>query len=321
MKAAVYYENGGPEVFRYEEVPDPPCPPGFVVIDVRAVSIEGGDLLYRWGEPPPHTPYVVGYQAAGVISQLGEGVTDRHLGQRVVTIFPNGSHAEKRAVLATLAFPIPDGLGIEEASTIPIPFGTAGDALFEYGRLKKGETVLVQAGASGVGLAAVQLAKRAGATVFATASSDEKLERLREFGLDHGINYASEDPVARVLELTNGQGIDVIVDGVGGEVTEQSFRMSAYRGRVSMYGNVSRGSFGHRYDLSMMRANRSIHGVSLSDLREQPRLAPLIAGYLEDVARGSLRAVVDRTFPLAEAAEAHRYVESRKSFGRVLLIP
>ncbi len=321
MKAAVYYENGGPEVLRYEDVPDPECPAGWVVIDVEAVSLEGGDLIYRWGSPPPHTPYVVGYQAAGVICQVGEGVSDLEVGQRVTTIFPNGSHAEKRAVLAAVAFPVPDGLSIEEASTIPIPFGTAGDCLFEYGKLQAGETVLVQAGASGVGLAAVQLAKRAGATVFATSSSDEKLERLRDFGLDHGVNYATQDVVAKVMEITGGNGIDVIVDGVGGDVTQASLRMSGYRGRVCMYGNVSRDSFSYKYDLDMMRGNRAIYGVALSALEEQPRLKPILQQLIEDVADGSLRAVVDKTFPLSEAAAAHAYVESRQSFGRVVLIP
>ncbi|MDG2306913.1 MAG: zinc-binding alcohol dehydrogenase family protein [Candidatus Binatia bacterium] len=103
MKAAVYYDNGGPEVFKYEDVPDPECPPGWVVINVKAVSLEGGDLINRWGAPPPHAPYVVGYQAAGVICEVGEGVTDLRVGQRGTAIFPNGSHAEKRAVLAAAA--------------------------------------------------------------------------------------------------------------------------------------------------------------------------------------------------------------------------
>jgi len=321
MKAAVYYENGGPEVLRYEDVPDPECGPQDVVIDVEAVSIEGGDLLYRWGAPPPVTPYCVGYQAAGTIVEVGSEVTERAVGQRVTTVGANGSHAEKRAVHWSVSYPVPYGMPIEQAATVPVPYSTADDCLFEYGRLQPGERVLVQAGASGVGLAAIQLAKRAGATVFATASRDDKLERLRAFGVDYPINYASEDVVARVKELTAGRGIDVIVDGIGGEVTQNSFRMCAPRGRVCLYGNVDRGSFAYRYDLSMMRGNRSVIGVSLASESGTQRVRDIVQGHIDAMARGELRAVIDRSFPLSEAADAHRYIESRQSFGRVLMIP
>jgi len=321
MQAAVYYENGGPEVLRYEEVPDPELGAAEVLIAVEAVSVEGGDLLYRWGAPPPYTPYCVGYQAAGTIVGVGSEVSERTVGQRVTTVGANGAYAELRAVHWSVAYPVPDALGIREAATVPVPYCTADDCLFEYGRLLPGETVLVQAGASGVGLAAIQLAKRFGARVLATASSDDKLARLGELGVDHGINYASEDVVARVKALTGGRGADVIVDGVGGEVTQNSFRACAEKGRVCLYGNVDRGSFTYRYDLSMMRGNRSIIGVSLASESGTQRVRDIVQGHVDAMARGELKPVLDRTFPLSEAAEAHRYVESRQSFGRVLLIP
>lgn len=321
MKAAVYYQNGGPEVFRYEDVADPACIAEHVVIDVEAVSIEGGDLLYRWGAPPAVKPFVVGYQAAGTIREIGDGVLGLQVGQRVTTVGANGSHASRRLVHWRAAHLVPDGLPLRDAATVPVPYSTADDCLFEYGRLQPGEVVLVHAGGSGVGLAAIQLAKNYGATVIATASSAAKLERLRDLGLDHGIDYKTEDFVARVKQITAGRGADVIVDGIGGEVTQQSFRCCAPRGRVCMYGNVDRGSFTYKYDLNPMRGNRSVIGVSLAGEAGTDRVRAILRRHLESMAKGQLRAVIDRTFPLAEAAEAHAYVESRASFGRVLLIP
>src|SRR3990172_476824 len=197
MKAAVYYETGAPDVFRYEDVPDPVCSPGSVLIEVNAISIEGGDVLNRAGGEMPSKPHIVGYQCSGVIREAGANVTDRRVGQAVVAAMPFGSHAELVAVAAMQTWAVPDGLDLQQAACVPIAFGTAHECLFEFGRLKAGESVLIQAGAGGVGLAAIQLAKRAGATVLSTASSDEKLERLKEFGLDHGINYRTEDWVAR----------------------------------------------------------------------------------------------------------------------------
>ncbi len=319
MKAAVYYETGGPDVFRYEEVPDPECHPQGVTIRVEAVSIEGGDVLNRAGGVMASTPHCVGYQAAGTIVEVGSEVGEREVGQRVVTVFPFGSHAELRQVGWRQSFAIPESLSTEEAATVPIPFGTADDCLFEYGRLKDGETVLVQAGSSGVGLAAIQLAKRAGATVFTTASSEAKLDRLRELGADHGIDYLHQDFAAEVRRLTEGRGVDVLVDGVGGEVTQRGFGIVAYKGRVLMYGTVARDFT--KYDLDDMRMNRSITGVSLTPEFGSDRVISMIEGHLRDIAKGELVAVVDRSFPLAEAAEAHRYIESRQAFGRVLLIP
>src|SRR5436190_11131481 len=192
MRAAVIYENGGPDVLRYEDVPDPECPDGCVLIDVEAISIEGGDLLARAGSPPPSVPHIVGYLASGTIAEVGAGVSERAVGDRVVTLNMAGSHASRRAVPAISTWPIPEGLDAGPAACVPVAVGTAQECLFTAGNLQAGQTVLIQAGAGGVGMAAIQLAKQAGATVLATASSDEKLERLKPLGLDHGINYARE---------------------------------------------------------------------------------------------------------------------------------
>src|SRR4051794_37286300 len=193
MKAAVYYETGPPDVFRYEDVPNPAVFPGGVVIDVEAISIEGGDTLNRAGGEMASVPHIVGYQCAGTISEVGEGVTDRHAGQRVVATMLWGRPPGKDAGPSIPTWPIPDGPAIVACACVPVAFGTADDCLFEFGHLVEGETVLIQAGAGGVGVAAIQLAKRAGARVFATASSEDRLARLKDLGLDVGTNYSEDD--------------------------------------------------------------------------------------------------------------------------------
>jgi len=322
VKAAVYYETGPPEVLRYEDVPDPACRPGGVLVDVHAVSVEGGDTLNRRGGELAGRPHIVGYQAAGLIREVGAGVADRSPGQPVVAIMPHGSHAERVSVPAGATWVVPAGLDLDRAAAVPIPFGTAHDCLFEFGHLEPGETVLVQAGAGAVGLACIQLAKRAGATVLATASSDEKLDRLKEFGLDHGINYATRDFVAAARELTGGRGVDLAVDSVGGRTLRGSVEALRYRGRAVSVGRAGRDP--DPPDLSGLAAgNKTLTGVFLgAEAAVNPgRVQRMIAGLLLDVARGELRVVIDRVFPLAEAAAAHRYIESRAAFGRVLLRP
>ena len=320
MKAAVYYENGPPEVFRYEDVPDPVCEPTGIVIRVEAVSVEGGDTLHRAGGDLASRPHVVGYQAAGEIIEVGAGVRGLGLGDKVTTVHMFGSHAELRAVPARNAWRIPAGANVREAAAVPVPFGTADDCLFEFGRLVAGETVLIQAGAGGVGIAAIQLAKRAGATVIATASSEAKLARLSAFGMDHGIDYRTRDLVAEVKRLTGGRGVNLVVDPVGGTTLQSSLASLAYRGRVSLVGRAGRENVKHDVT-SLMAGNQSLTGVFLGAEIVTDRVHDMIQRHVDDVAKGALRVAIDSTFPLREAAAAHRHIESRQAFGRVLLIP
>ena len=320
MKAAVYYENGPPSVLKYEDVPDPVCHPKGVVIRVEAVSIEGGDTLNRLRGALTSRPHIVGYQAAGEIVEVGAEVKHLKIGQRVTTVNGDGSHAALRAVPARNAWLVPDGCDIKVAAAIPVPFGTAHDCLFEFGRLKAGETVLIQAGASGVGVAAIQLAKRAGAQVLATASSDERLEKLKPLGLDHGINYAKHDVVQSVMRLTDNKGVNLVVDPVGGSTLQGSILSLAYRGRVSMVGQAGREAM--NVDVStLMGGNRSLSGVFLGAEIGTDRVHNMIQQLVDEAATGVLKVVIDKTFPLSEAAQAHAYIESRKAVGRVLLIP
>jgi NADPH2:quinone reductase len=322
VKAAVYYETGGPDVFRYEDVPDPPVGPEDVLVDVEAISVEGGDTLNRAGGEMARTPHVVGYQCAGRVAATGDAVSGLRVGDRVVTVGLDGSHAELRAVPASFCWLIPESVTTEQAACVPVPFGTADDCLFEFGGLEPGQTVLVQAGASGVGIALIQLAKRAGARVLATASGADRLARLqRELGLDHGIDYTMTDFVAEVRRLTDGRGADLVVDPVGATLAG-SLRCLAYRGRCISVGDAGRGG-AQPLDVSTMRAgNLTLVGYFMgAELVLSPRPHARVAAHLEAIGAGELKVVIDRRFPLADAARAHAYIESRQAFGRVVLVP
>ena len=320
MKAAVYYETGAPEVLRYEDVPDPVAFPGSVLTEIGAISVEGGDTLNRAGGDMATTPHIVGYQCAGTIIEVGEGVTDRFVGQRVVATGLWGSHAAMIAAPSVITWEIPEGADLVKCACVPVAFGTAHDCLFEFGRLQAGETVLIQAGAGGVGVAAIQLAKRAGATVFATASSESRLKPLYDLGMDQGIDYSHDGWVDEVRKRTDGRGVDLVVDSVGGHILQGSIACLAYRGRA-----ITVGSAGREEQPLDVRAlgvgNQSITGVFLGAEIVSPRAQRMIQDLVDDVAAGRLEVLVDRTFPLADAAGAHAFIESRQAVGRVVLVP
>ena len=320
MKAAAIEINGGPEQFQYIELPDPVCPDDGLVIDVEAISIEGGDLLARAMSPLKVVPHVVGYIAAGTIVEVGQLVTTRKVGERVVTLNSDGSHATKRAVSAAMAWPIPDGVSTQDAACVPVAFGTAFECLFTAGDLKPGQTVLIHAGSGGVGMAAIQMAKLAGANVIATASSADKLERLKVFGMDHGIDYATEDFVKAAQKLAGPKGIDLVIDSVGGKTLSDSVKVLGWRGRLISVGIAARG--GSSVDaFSLWARNNTLHGVLLATaLRaEYPRSFAMIGKCLARVASGELKVQIAKVFPLSEAAAAHAYIEGRHAFGRVVM--
>jgi len=320
MKAAVYYKTGPPDVLQYEDVPDPTCGPGDVLVEVEAISIEGGDTLNRLGGMMLATPHIVGYQCAGTIREVGEGVTEREVGQRVVATMFAGSHAELVAVPAQITWLVPEGSDIVSMACVPIAFGTADDCLFEFGRMHGGEAVLIQAGASGVGVAAIQLASHAGGTVIATASSDERLEPLYDLGLNVGINYSKPDWVDQVRAATDGQGVDLVVDSVGGSVLTGSIQCLRYRGRAITVGRAGRDP--DPLDASLLgMGNQCLTGVFLGAEIATGRVRRMIEHLMTEVEVGRLQVVVDRTYPLSEAAAAHAYLESRQAVGRVVLIP
>ncbi len=322
MKASVNYVNDGPAVLRYEDLPDPVPAADQVMVQVRSIGIQGGDLLAREHGALPTIPHVVGYQAAGVVAEVGSDVTGFRVGQRVTAVATAGSHAELFCAPAATVWPIPDELSFDEAAAVPVEFGTAHDCLFEFGRLHAGETVLVHSAASGVGIAAVQLARAAGARVIGTASNDQRVAQLGEYGLDLGINYTTTDTVVAVMAATDGRGVDLVVDAVGGPILQQSIAALAYRGRISWVGNAGRGR--EQPNITpLMPLNASLNGVFFGAelFHSHDRVYALVEGLLDRVTSGELKVVIDSTFTLREAAAAHRRVESRLAFGRVVLHP
>lgn len=321
MKAAVYYKNGPPEVLQYEDVPDPVIKPGHVMIKVEAISIEGGDTLNRLAGANGN-PHIVGYQCGGTVVEVGDGVDSPNVGDRVVATMAHGSHAELVVVPWQVTWQVPTDADMVTAACVPIAFGTAHDCLFEFGRLDEHETVLIQAGASGVGVAAIQLAKRhvgLGGQVIATASSLDRLKPLHDLGLDHGIDYSQDNWVDEVKKFAP-RGVDVVVDSVGSTL-QQSLACLGYRGRAITVGNAGR-QLPMPIDISgLMGQNQSLGGVFLGAEMVTPRAHSMIKLLIEQVVAGELTVLVDRTFPLAEAAAAHAFIESRQAIGRVVMIP
>ncbi|EPX63957.1 NADP-dependent quinone oxidoreductase [Cystobacter fuscus DSM 2262] len=319
MKAAVYDVAGGPEVLRYAEIEDPVCADEGVVIEVEAISIEGGDLIHRAMMPPPHPAYVVGYAAAGRIVAVGGAVRHRRVGQRVTSFDMAGSHAALRAVPAAQTWLVPEGLDAAAAAALPISFGTAHHCLFARGALRSGQTVLVQAGAGGVGLAAIQLAHQAGARVLATVSGETRAARLRELGLAHAIDHRKEDVAAEVKRLTDGLGADLVVDPVGSTLAVSLAALKP-EGRLVFVGNA--GGSALTLDLwPALQANQSLFGVFMGPLLTRPEVYQTVDMLLHEAASGRLPVEIARRFPLAEAVGAHRHAREGQVVGRVVMIP
>jgi NADPH:quinone reductase-like Zn-dependent oxidoreductase len=319
VKAAVYDEAGSPAVFRYADLPDPQFGADDVLISVEAISIEGGDLINRRSSPPPHPSFVVGYAAAGTIVAVGANVDTRAVGDRVASFDMQGSHASMRAVPASRTWHLPDGVGMPQAACVPIAFGTAHHCLFARAKIEDGETILIQAAAGGVGVAAVQLASQAGATVIAVASGTERRERLIEFGARHVIDRRAEDVVEAVMRITDEWGVDVVIDPVGAAL-QASLAALATEGRLVFVGNAGGGNLS--VDLwPALQANQTLYGVFMGPLLERPAVHATINAVFEAIAAGRIEVAIERTFPLAEAEAAHGFAENASPLGRVVLQP
>jgi len=318
MKAVHYSRNGGPDVMEYGELPDPEVGPDTVLIAVEWISIEGGDLLNRLVSPPARTPFVPGYQASGTVAAVGDKVTRFQPGDKVIGFNWNGSHAELFAVPEHYAYPVPAGMDMRLAALIPVAFGTAHDALFEYGAMKPGDFVLVQGAAGGVGLAAVQFAARAGATVIGTASGTERLAKIAPFGMHHGIDYRQEDIAARCKDITGGKGVDIVLDLAGGQGKDALMRAVKAHGRYQVVGAAS-GTLPSFDFFELIRKALHVVGISFGRDMHTPRVHALLAEIAGQVASGDLRMPIAAEFPLSEAVEAHRFVAEGHPFGRVLM--
>ncbi len=323
MKAVVMSGPGGPEVLELRDVPRPEPGPGEVRVRVASSGLNRADLLQRMGRypaPPGSPPDILGLELAGTVDALGEGVSGLAVGDAVMGILGGGGYAEYALSPSETLVAAPPGMSLTTAGAIPEVFMTAFDAAFVQERLTAGETLLVHAVGSGVGTAAVQLARRAGATVIGTSRTPDKLERAIELGLHHGV-LADERWPDRVLELTGGRGVDVILDLVGGPYLAGNQRVVAERGRHIVVG-VPGGTDATISLRALMGRRASIRGTVLR-ARPVAEKRELAVAFVRDVlpafATGELSPVVERIFPASEAAEAHRLMESNRSFGKILL--
>jgi len=326
MRAVVLTGPGGPEVMRWDEVPDPTPGPGEVLIDVVASAVNRADLLQRQGhyDPPPGSSPYPGLEAAGRVSALGEGVDAAGgvaVGDEVCALLTGGGYAEKVAVPVAQVLPLPTGVDLVDAAALPEVVATVWSNVFMLGGLRPGETILVHGGASGIGTMAIQLAREMGARVIVTAGSAAKLERCRELGADGLINYRDEDFVSRVREETDGHGADVVLDLIGAKYLARNVEVLATNGRLVVIG--LQGGTKAELDLGLLLRKRA--AVIATNLRGRPaeEKAAIIASVRENVwplvGSGSVRPVVDRVLPMAAAAEAHRVLEAGEAVGKVLL--
>jgi NADPH2:quinone reductase len=322
MRAIEVTAYGDSDVVERTEREQPEPGPGEVRIAVEAAGINFADIMQRRGHyhGGPEPPFVPGMEVAGVVDAVGEGVP-REVGEHVVTMVDGGGYAEYAIADAAGLLPVPDGLSMTEAAGFPVQFLTAQNCLHGWGGLEEGETVLVHAAAGGVGTAAVQLAREAGAEIFGTASTEEKLRRAADLGCDHPINYEAEDFVAAV-EAETDHGVDLVLDGVGGETTARSLDALSYFGRLVVYGAAS-GSPGRLRTDNVLFGNYRVVGYHLGralQLRPMEVLSA-VPELSELLASGDLAVQFDRAFDLADAAAAHEYIESRQSIGKVVITP
>ena len=326
MKAIQVTQSGGPEVLRFLDLPEPAPGDGQALVKVEVAGVNYADIMARRGlyplAPPP--PFIPGFEVAGTVAALGPKASGLQVGDQVVgfTVGSAGGYAERALGPAALLFRLPAGVSFVDAAAHFINFNTAYHCLKARGRLHPGETVLIQAAAGGVGTAAVQLAKLMGVRVLACASSDEKLAQVKALGADVIVNYATTDFVEAAKRETGGRGADVVLESVGGEVFERSLQALAPGGRLVVFGAAS-GKPGAVQVPALQRHNLTLATFSIKGTAAHfPDL--LRAGAMEllgMLAGGKIRPVVGRTFPLAEAAAAHRYIEGRGSIGKVLLKP
>ena len=327
MKAIQLSETGGPEVLRLVDVETPQPDEGQVLIKVAAAGVNFGETQQRQGTYPISLPLpiILGSEAAGTVAALGSGVSSPAVGSRVaVMLSAAGGYAEYVVADANTVIPLPDALDFPHATALLSQGLTAYYLLHFAATPKPGDSVLVHAGAGGVGSIAVQLAKIMGAgTVIGTAGSASKLELVKELGADVAIDYTGPNWVKAVKESTGGKGPDIILESVGGEIGEKSFQCLAPFGRIVVYGALSSqpAQFTPQQIMQLVFANQAIVGFAMPKLiAAKPELAgKAIQEMLGYVASGQLKIIAHHTFPLAEAAAAHRAIEERKTTGKVVL--
>ena len=322
MKAIEVSAFGGVETISVVERDEPVAGPGQVVVDVEAAGVNYADVMMRRGlyVGGPKPPFVPGLEVAGTVASVGEGVTTVAVGQPVIALCSSGGYAERVAVPAAAVIPRPEGVSAEVGAAFPINFYTADFALHFAGNVQPGQTVLVHAAAGGVGTAAVQLAKAADARVIATASSAEKLERVRALGADVLVDYTEEDFLEVVMRETGGEGVDLVLESVGGEVFEKSVKALRPLGRLVVFGVASADA--RKPDpREMLFRNLWIIGLHIGLLMQTPEIVgPASERLFGLLARGAIIPQVGHVIPLEEAARAHELLADRANYGKIVLI-
>jgi putative PIG3 family NAD(P)H quinone oxidoreductase len=323
MRAVVITSPGGPEVLKLEEVPDPVLDEGEVIVEVAAAGVNPADVLQRQGfyPPPPGAPAYPGLECSGRIVQVGPGVSGWREGDSVCALLGGGGYAELVAVPAGQLLPIPDGVSLTGAAALPEVACTVNASVSVQARLAPGEVLLVHGGAGGIGTMAIQLGKARGAVVACTAGSPAKMERCRELGADLAISYRDDDFVAAVQDFTGGRGADVILDIMGAPYLARNIETLATGGRLLQI--ATRGGARAEVDLGVLMRKRI--SIFASTLRARPvaQKAAVVADVRDQVwplvAAGKVVPVIDRTLPMAEAAQAHRLIEDGAHVGKILL--
>jgi len=325
MKAIRIHQTGGREVLQFEDLENPVCQADQVIVNIKSASVNYSDVLIRKGDYPymPEFPAILGNEASGVITQVGSGVTHLKVGQRVI-VFGGPAYATEVAAKAKSIIPIPDAVDFDQAAALPIIYLTAYHMLHTVRRVKAGETVLVHAAAGGVGTALIQLAKIAGLKLIGLTSKDEKAAVIKEMGYQHVINYKTEDVVARVNEITNDRGVDLIIDCIGGSRFDDNFKMLATLGHIIWYGIVA-GPPTTDFKVALGSKPHKCHSVSMFHLYgilNNPDLMTAsfktLIGYLLS---GQIKPVIHATLALSEAAKAHAILENHENIGKVILKP
>ncbi|AJC57316.1 MULTISPECIES: NAD(P)H-quinone oxidoreductase [Streptomyces] len=323
MRAITIPEPGGPEALVWAEVPDPQPAEGEVLIEVAASAVNRADLLQRQGfyDPPPGASPYPGLECAGRIAAVGPGVHGWAVGDEVCALLAGGGYAEKVAVPAGQVLPLPAGVDLVTAASLPEVACTVWSNVFMIAHLRPGETLLVHGGASGIGTMAIQLAKAVGARVAVTAGGPEKLARCAELGADILIDYREQDFVQEIRKATDGKGADVILDIIGAKYLQRNVKALAVAGRLAIIG--LQGGVKAELNLAALISKRA--AITGTGLRARPvsEKSAIVAAVREHVwpliGNGQVRPIVDRTLPMAEAAEAHRVVDASSHFGKVVL--
>ena len=324
MKAIIRTGDGGPEVLQLAEVPAPTPTATQLLVDVHATALNRADLIQRRGgyPPPPGESEILGLEIAGTVSEVGDAVADKiSKGDRVFGLVGGGGYAEQALIDYRMAMPIPDSWSFEQAAAVPEVFFTANENIFTLGKLSAGETILIHAGGSGVGSAGIQISRHAGATVFVTAGTPEKIDKCKALGATEGINYKTTDFVAEIQRLTDGQGVDVVLDFIGAPYLERNLSILKTKGRLLQVGLIA-GATAEINLGAVMRNRLQIIGSVMRPQSIDEKIAithRFVERWLPELKRGVLQPIIDTVFPLAEAQQAHAYMEANRNFGKILL--